>query len=409
MSTLRVLYVSHTHVIGGGERSLLELLSHLPDSVEPIVATPAGPLSEAVLGLGIPVVDIPLADVSLRLHPVHTSRGVAGLAAAGTGVRRALRRTRADLLHANSIRAGLVAAPRAVRGTVPAVVSVRDRLPATPAARITLEVLERSGALLIANSAWTREGLRHAAARSSALVMYPPVDLERFDPARAPSREVARHALGLEPDGFVVAVVGQLTPWKGQDLAIRAVARLAEEDVTLLVVGEVTFDGPNTRLDNSAFEREIRTLAAELGVASQVRFLGHRDDVEAVLAAVDVLALPSRDEPFGRVVPEALAMGVPVLATTRGGPAEVVRSDLEGYLLEPSDLDAWALALARLRESPELVARLGAAGIERAREYDVTAHAARTVTVYEALAPSEVRRRRFLRRAADEHAAETRR
>ncbi|HME03848.1 MAG TPA: hypothetical protein VKG38_12560, partial [Solirubrobacteraceae bacterium] len=124
---MRVLFVNHTAEISGAERSLLNLLATLPESVQPAVASPRGRLQAAVAELGLPTTAITGTAGSLRMHPLHTPRTIGELCLAAAQLSRAARRRRVGILHANSIRAGIVVglapAPGAVR-----VVHVRDCL-----------------------------------------------------------------------------------------------------------------------------------------------------------------------------------------------------------------------------------------------------------------------------------------
>jgi glycosyltransferase involved in cell wall biosynthesis len=155
-----------------------------------------------------------------------------------------------------------------------------------------------------------------------------------LNPDRVEGRSV-RAELGLSAEARVLTVVAQLTPWKGQDDAIRALAELgaAAADVTLLLVGSAKFSGAATQYDNVAYEWQLHDLAEGLGVAERVRFLGERSDVPRILAATDLLLLPSWREAFGRIAIEAMAMAVPVAATDEGGPAEIVSPGVDGLLL----------------------------------------------------------------------------
>jgi glycosyltransferase involved in cell wall biosynthesis len=115
-----------------------------------------------------------------------------------------------------------------------------------------------------------------------------------------------------------------------------------------------------------------------------VWWLGEREDVPQLIRAMDVLLLPSWEEPFGRALIEAMALGVPVVATSVGGPAEIVEQGREGYLVAPRKAHNWALAIARLAHSPEAAAAMGRAGRERVRELFTIAHHVRaTLDAYE--------------------------
>lgn len=383
MSALTVLYVSHTSRVSGGERSLLDLLRALPGEVRPVVASPAGELSERVAALGVGVVLIPETDVSLRLAPAATTRGLVQMARMAYAVRRAASGVRADLVHANSLRAGLVAVAGDAGLARPVIVHARDRLPEGRVGRATLGIIARRAQAVIGNSAHTLAAFPLRPGTAEGTVVHSPVDLATFDPARV-DRDEARRSLGLQPATAVLAVIGQLTPWKAQDDAIRIVGRLRARvpDVALLVVGSARFTSEGTRHDNRRYEVGLGALVAELGLRDHVRFLGERDDVARILRATDLLLLPSWSEPFGRVVVEAMAMGVPVVATDSGGPPEIITSGVDGVLLPPRAPERWAEAVADLLDRPASLTEMAAGTRGRAQAFGVDAHVGRVVEVY---------------------------
>jgi glycosyltransferase involved in cell wall biosynthesis len=378
---LRVLYVNHTSRISGGELSLLTLLEGLPGSVEATVACPEGPLAERLRSMEVEVLPIRGTDGSLRLHPTRTPRAVAEMGQAALQVRRAAAASKADLVHANSIRAGLISITAPGR---PAVVHVRDCLPPGALSSLTLRALRRADAL-IANSAYTRSTL--GAAGAFADVVYNAVDVSRFA-REGLSREEARARLELNGNGPVLAVVAQITPWKGQEDALRMARELlpTHPGLRLLLVGSAKFDSASTRYDNAAYLESLRREAAEPPLAEAVRFLGERDDVPEVLRAVDLLLVPSWEEPFGRAIIEAMAAGVPILATSVGGPPEILGQGEQscGLVLPPKDPRGWATKIKRLLSEQNSLSRMGENGREAApRRFGVEQHASEVVGVYE--------------------------
>lgn len=374
---MRVLYVNHTGRVSGGEHSLLTLLASLPAGVEPAVACPDGELAGRLEALGVPRLPLSEVDGGLRLHPVHTPRALLEMVRASAEVRAAAAAHRPDLVHANSIRSGLLVALSGVR---PAIAHVRDCLPEGAASSLSLRTIARLDGL-IANSEHTRASL--GAQGRSARVVHNSVDLGRFAGADH-GREAMRARLGLPARAPVLAVVAQITPWKGQDVAIAALAALRREhpDATLLLIGAVKFDAAATRFDNRAYLARLERQAAPLGEGA-VRFLGERDDVPDLLAAVDLLLVPSWEEPFGRSVVEAMAAGVPVLATDVGGPAEILRPARAGILLPPRDPAPWAASAARLLADPAAREAMGRRGREDAgRRFGVERHAAAIAALY---------------------------
>jgi glycosyltransferase involved in cell wall biosynthesis len=294
------------------------------------------------------------------------------------------RRLGADLVHANSIRAGLVASLATHLGAPRPVVHVRDILPARRLTRTTFAALARGAEVLVANSAYTADRVDRVSGRTRVRVVHNPVDLSRFDPSRH-DRTAQRRRLDLADGQFTAALVAQLTPWKGQDDAIRAISFVKERhtDIRLLLVGAATFVDRATRFDNRAYVEELHELVQRLGVAANVAFLGDRDDVPAILAAADVVLLPSWEEPFGRAAAEGMAMGVPVLATSIGGTAEIITDGTDGLLIPPREPRRWAEALQRVIDDVELRQALGRAARERALTvFEPGAHANAMLAIY---------------------------
>jgi glycosyltransferase involved in cell wall biosynthesis len=168
-----------------------------------------------------------------------------------------------------------------------------------------------------------------------------------------------RRALGIADGAPVVACAARLFRGKGQDDVVRAVAAIRDEftDVRLLIIGRDDLQAMRT-----SFTEELRTLARELGVSEHVIFTGHRTDMAALMAACDVFALPSMEEPFGLVFLEAMAMKKPVIAFNSGGAPEVVEHGRSGLLSPVGDRQALASNLRLVLRDTHLRAKLGEHG-----------------------------------------------
>lgn len=195
----------------------------------------------------------------------------------------------------------------------------------------------------------------------------------RIPPPPGPGdRAAARAALGLGTDDLAVGIVAALRPEKAHDLLLRACARLAPAHPGLRVV----------LIGSGAREAELRALADALGIAGRTVFAGFRDDVPALLPALDVTCLTSVQETYPISVLEAMAAARPVVMTDPEGVPEIVLDGRTGYVVPVGDEDALADRLARLLADPELRAGMGAAGRERAeREFPLE----RTLRRYEQL------------------------
>jgi len=379
---VRILFVNHTGLKSGAETVTLDLLTRLPASINPVLACPPGRLADDARADGIPVTSISGVSASLRLHPANTLRGIGQLVRMGWNIRALARHLRADLVHATSIRAGLAAClppgPRA-----PVAVSLHDCLPPGPASTLTQRLVDARAAVVFANSCYTARAWRSAERSGPPLrVVYPGIDLTR---QAAVDRHAARARIGLAGPGPLLGVAAQITPWKGQAIAIRALRGVRQRlpGAQLALVGEPKFVARATRYDNSAYLGELRSLVAALGLESAVHFLGQRDDMPTVMAAIDVLLVPSIEEPFGLVVVEAMAAGTPVVATTDGGPAEIIRDGIDGRLVPPRDAERWASTVCDVLLDPTARARLTEAGHDRARRFSAERYATEVVAGYE--------------------------
>jgi glycosyltransferase involved in cell wall biosynthesis len=346
---MNVLYVGHTSLMSGAERALLEILRTVPPGVTPALLCPPGNLAEEATGSGVPVSLYRGTDVSLRLNPVSALSALGELAGAVLAIRRAARRTNADLIHANSIRAGVMAVIAAPLHRRPVVVHLHDALPENVVSRLVRRLLIRRANGLIAISEYTRARFLRGMPPARIDVLYNPIDVSRFSP-RFASKAEARRELDLPAGAPIFAIIAQITPWKGQDVAIRALAEVRHrfKDAQLLIVGEAKFVSKATRYDNLAYERSLKATVQRLGLGEAVTFLGEREDVPAIMRASDAVLAPSWEEPLGRSVLEAMASGTPVIATTIGGPAEVIADGANGFLVPPRDHEAWAATIERL-------------------------------------------------------------
>lgn len=364
--SVRILHVSHTSLISGAEHSLLDLLVGLDAFAEVCLAAPPGALLARAHELGIETATMRAVDLTFKTDARALARAMRNAGAAGRTLSAELRRGQRDVMHANAVRATLFAGPVARARRVPLVMHVRDVLPDSGAGRAVRQSTARLATRIAAISRYVADAYADGLPlelRSKVSVVDNPVDLERFALRDPRTRRAARSDLGVIDGRPVLAIVGQITPWKGHDIAVRTLAGVRERrpDAILLVAGEVKFASSATTLDNSAFRTELDRLAAQLGIPGDaIRYLGERHDVPRILAATDLLLAPSSIEPFGRSIAEAMAIGVPVLVTRNGGPPEFVDDGRTGWLLDPRDARAWcARAVGLLDTEPSRLSEVG--------------------------------------------------
>lgn len=367
----RVVFVDHCARLSGAELAMLRLVRAAGNVEAHVVLGEDGPLRQRLEEAGASCEVLPFSKGSLRRGDLTGLGAVAGGGAATAAyvarLARRLRQLRPDLVHVNSLKAGVYGSLAARLAGVPAIWHARDLLGADipPAARAALRRLVATlPAAVIANSTATAASL--PAGGKPVHVVPSPVDVGRPRAAEP----------GGEP---VVGMVGRLAPWKGQHVFLEAFAKLAAANpgVRARLVGSAMFG------DDRGYEQQLHEQAERLEIAERVDLAGFSDDVRAEVeqftVAVHASTLP---EPFGQVVVEAMAAGVPVVAAAAGGPAEVVTDGVDGLLVPPGDPDALAAAIGRLLEDPDLRESLAGAGVRTAQRFRPERIAAEVEAVY---------------------------
>jgi glycosyltransferase involved in cell wall biosynthesis len=359
----RVVHVDTERTWGGGQRQLHGLaVGMVRRGVASWVAVrPRSQLAATLVSDGVPVVGLAPA---FEWDPVAAVR-----------LRALLRRVGADIVHAHAAHAVATAALASVGTGARLLVTRRVALPLrrNPLSRWKYGRSQH----FVAVSDRVRTALcADGVASDRVSVVRSGLDLGR--PVVRASEATLR-ALGVEPGRALLVMVSSLIPpHKDPDtfLAGCAAARAAGVDLQGLLVG----DGPLAG-------RTARTVR-RLGLAGVVRLVGFRRDAAEILAAADVAVLSSRDEGLGTTLLDAMAAGIPVVATAAGGVTEVVRDGVEGLLVPVGDGAALGAALVRVLRDADLSASLGAAGRVRVRQFSIDRTVEGTLEVYRGFAAS---------------------
>ncbi len=216
--------------------------------------------------------------------------------------------------------------------------------------------------------------LERGVGREDQFVVIPSgIDLERFQDG-GQTRSERPDWFPCPPGSFVVGSVGWLTPVKGHRFLIEAAARLKPFFPNLHVV----------LVGNGELQTELSALADRLGLKDSVHFLGERDDVEVCLSAMDLFVLPSLNEGMGRALVEAMAAGLPVIASRTGGVPALIEHGRTGLLVPAGDADALAEAIRQALDRPDWAKRMGQAASQRIdRMFDAAAMVHAVEQVYE--------------------------
>lgn len=348
----RILYVNHTGNMSGAEKVLVEILRGLDyGRYEPAVICPSqGALAAEVLGLGVE--QHPLQPITARFarRPDLLLRSIAPIFRAVVELRKTIRTLAPDLIHANSVRAGIVATLAATGTGKPVIWHVHDTLPSHPGSSVirVLALLARRTQAIAVSRAAARGFCGSLPLAKKVKTIHNGVDLSKF-PVKQAGDSAFRESIGISPQDFLVCAVGQICARKGLLELIDALGQIRKRapDVHLAIVGRVVFH------HEAEYLKALHVAAAAAGVEDRVHFTGEMHNVPPVLQAADLLVLNSHDEPFGLVLIEAMASGTPVLATRVGGIPEIISDSENGWLVEKGDTAGLASKLLELSRDRE--------------------------------------------------------
>jgi glycosyltransferase involved in cell wall biosynthesis len=362
---IRVLNVaSSPHALGG---------------VESLLVRSAGELDPAGFDVDYCNLFFPHSTLVAALEdrgvPVRTigDRGVLGLPGVVGALRRAIRRGEYDIVHTHMLHATIAGQAAAASTRTPVRIVTRhytDHHIAAPLRYAERFVTRRATRVIAVSEAVRRHLLAIGVPDARIRVVYNGIDVARGDACRL---EGPLPWPAEWKDRLLIASVGNLIGYKGQRTLIEAFAKIraGNPDARLVLIGE----GP----ERAALEE----LAQRLGVAADVAMPGHRTDVPALLRHCRIYVQPSRIEAFGIAAAEAMAAGVPVVASNVEGLPELVQEGETGLLVPSRDTDSMAEAVLSLAADPGRARDMGAAGRNRIeREFTIQRHVAATADVY---------------------------
>ena len=341
-----VLHVIDSAGFGGGERYILDIIKHASLYFHHCVVLPhPGRLKPQLDAAGIP-------HAIINMERRFSLKSVMDLT-------RFIRDSNATIIHSHGYRANIYSRMAAVLARKIHVctvhVSLYDYLDTPLWLRRLYLIMERVTAVatrrfICISEAMVNDTLRLGVSEERIVRIPNGVDISRFYPRGISAEE--KKQLGITDSSPVIGTVGRMVTEKGQIYLVSALTRLKSifPGLICLFVGE----GP--------LLSTLKTAARESGVADVCKFIGVHDDLENVYPVMDLFVLPSIREPFGLVLLEAMASGVPVIATNSGGPLDFIKNGENGVLVPEKDAAALALAIGELLDDDkkkEQVAMMG--------------------------------------------------
>ena len=372
---VRILHLITKLPYGGAQDNTLLSIAGLDRAVYDvdIASSPGGDWDERARAV---------ARQRLSLHQLQHQMAPARDLLAIAELVRLLRRERYDILHTHSSKAGLLGRIAGRLARVPLVIHTvhgwghHDRQhPLVRKLYIWLEkrTLPFTDKLIAVSPSNVEKGLADGIGTpADYVVIRSGIELDRFGHPQVP-REETRRAWGIPVDAPVVGTVTRLSPQKAPLDFVAAAAQVHAQrpDVRFMLVG----DGP--------LRAAVDARARELGIADHLIMTGLRRDVPELMAAFDIFALSSLWEGLPRVLPQAMATGLPIVTTGADGSAEAVEDGVNGFVVPPGEPQALASALLRLLDDPALAQEMGLAGRARVDEFSATRMVDEIAALYE--------------------------
>ena len=374
-----VLYLNHSSQMSGAEASLRSLLWGLRQAdapFEPLVALPGdGPFALELREENWNVAFAPLRRLQRPRGLIDGMASILHVLQTAPHICRLVDKSGARLIHSNSTTAHLVGGVAAERTNRPAIWHCRDlisldRIAPQLAAKAT-RVIAISGCVA---SQLERDGVPH----EKISIIYNGLDPEQWRP-RAQSQ--LRETLAVPDDAFIFGMVGQLVPWKNHEDFIEAAAQLVQQEGTENVRFAVI--GGDLWGEQQPYVAQLRELVKKHDLVERFNFIPQQNDAADAIGALDCLVHPAYDEPFGRVLMEAMALEKPVIAINSNGPVEIIQHGHDGWLVKPDEENGLATAMETLLRDADLRAQLGQNGRQTvAEKFHAADHAARIEELY---------------------------
>lgn len=348
----KILYIIHQRDYSGAEMMQVPLLRA---DADPLVACPPESRTEQWLhAMDIPTVPLPFSQLRHSGGVVETFKSVVRGLRTAWELRRVLRRhPERTTLCCTSVRPGLLAALAQSGLSRKSLWVVTDFLPRGPLGHLIRAIATYGCSAAVPSSDILGRdfvgGSRRLSARTTTV--YPGVDVDHYSPGPRGRTNVA-------------CVIGHVSPTKRTHLAVETAGLVAVQrpDFRLRIVGRAQY-----RDEDFVYERRLRSeVERDARLRKVVSYEGYSDDVRAQLAGCGLLLHMRPDEPFGIVLIEAMALGLPVVAPRSGGPAEIVEHGVTGFLFAPGDVRAAADHVISLLDDETRAVQMGAAGRERA-------------------------------------------
>lgn len=370
---LRVAYIDHTAKWSGAEVALYNILTNIGEQIDPLVILAEdGVLADRLREQDIDVRIVPL-DESIRdrgRNAVNLGAPAAAykMYAYGRKLAPLLKQEKVDCVHTNSLKSALYGAIAAKKAGIPLIWHIRDHIGAPYLKPVVAKAIRLLSRLLpngiIANSHSTLNALELPRSKKTMVVYC------------AFAKEIGNGIGKRDQKDFNVLLAGRLTSWKGQHIVLEAAKAFKNDPrVKFWLAGDALFG-------EDEYKKELLQKMQDDEITN-VSLLGHVDDIQGLMNTADLLIHTSiTPEPFGQVIVEGMAAGLPVIASNEGGPVEIVVPGETGLLIQPGDPAILAESITWMLNHPEERKRMADNGLKRVKEHFVIENTVKDIVDY---------------------------
>lgn len=343
---IRVMYLTHTAKLGGAEKSLYNLIKNIDTSMyEPIlVCGENGELVESIKKLGVRAEVIPMKQINTK----YKIKGLYRLATTSIKLRNFIKANKIDVVHNNTYRARFFGTIAGFMSNIKIITHVRDIMHWT---FIEKELTKFEDRIIAISNAVNNHIFDQIDSNERIKVsrIYNGVDIDEFNPNTL-EKSILRDEYSIDEDKIILGAVGRFDEWKRFDLFVEAANILKEKynNLYFFIVGD-SFNEEQDKIKSN-----IKKLIAKYELNDNVILTGYRRDVSTVMNSFDIFVLTSDNEPFGRVLIEALSLNLPIVSTNNGGAPEIVKENINGILVNYNDKVALAKGIETILDDLNL-------------------------------------------------------
>jgi L-malate glycosyltransferase len=379
----RILFVNHVGHISGAERVLQNLISHLDRTIyEPYFTIPTeGKLFEKLRNQGLTVFPLQTPLLIRSKNPVKLFQYIYYFWKTTKALKHLVENNKIDLIHANSFTAHLYCIVAAKLTHRPLIWHMHDIVTPRMISHLFVWLAGKMANKIIVVSNAVRDSLiGFGVSKDKIQTVYNGMNCELPIPS-SDEKILIRNEFNIPNDTVLITMVGAITAWKGQDILLKAAAKIEVTKPLLhyLFVGDILLNS------DIEYQQSLSAMVRQYQLESKVGFTGFRDDVSRIMTASDIIIHSSvnRADPLPTVILEAMLFEKPVIAVRVGGVPEIVEDGITGILYSMGNIDELVRAIKKLSENNELRKKMGFAGRKRVEKvFNINQNIENIQTIY---------------------------